>query len=144
MPLRWTSSSKPTPYDPTQESTDAARKKALWAKVSNETATVSDVKAKVGKDKAALVAEENKELLEVEHRPCSRRSSARTRRGRCPSSSAPTSTAPSLRQQSKPKPNHNPIIPASLCCYSPPLVYLLVRCLWSSALTEGALVRVAK
>ena len=43
----------------------------------------------------------------------------------------------------KPKPNHNPIIPATLCCYSPPLVYLLVRCLWSSALTEGALVRVA-
>jgi hypothetical protein len=49
-----------------QESADAARKKALWAKVSKEAATVSDVKAKVGKDKAALVAEENKELLEEE------------------------------------------------------------------------------
>ena len=50
----------------TQESADAARKKALWAKVSKEAATVSDVKAKVGKGKAALVAEENKELLEEE------------------------------------------------------------------------------
>lgn len=34
--------------------------------MSKEAATVSNVKAKVGKDKAALVAEENKELLEVE------------------------------------------------------------------------------
>ena len=34
--------------------------------MSKEAATVSDVKAKVGKDKAALVAEENKELLEEE------------------------------------------------------------------------------
>ena len=49
-----------------KESADAAKKKALWAEVRKEAATVSDVKAKVGKDKAAAVAEEDRELLEVE------------------------------------------------------------------------------
>ena len=50
-----------------KESADAAKKKkALWAEVSKEAATVSDVKLKVGKDKAAAVAEEDRELLEVE------------------------------------------------------------------------------
>ena len=49
-----------------KESADAAKKKALWAEVRKEAATVSDVKLKVGKDKAAAVAEEDRELLEVE------------------------------------------------------------------------------
>ena len=49
-----------------KESADAAKKKVLWAEVRKEAATVSDVKLKVGKDKAAAVAEEDRELLEVE------------------------------------------------------------------------------
>ena len=65
-----------------KESADAAKKKVLWAEVRKEAATVSDVKAKVGKDKAAAVAEEDRELLEVEEAVLTTsRSSARTRRG---------------------------------------------------------------
>ena len=72
-----------------KESADAAKKKVLWAEVRKEAATVSDVKAKVGKDKAAAVAEEDRELLEVEEAVLTTpRSSARTRRGSCPSSSS--------------------------------------------------------
>ena len=40
----------------------------LWAEVRKEAATVSDVKLKVGKDKAAAMAEEDREMLEVEER----------------------------------------------------------------------------